>query len=330
MGFLAALGVQFAAAQAGVQDPRLSWPAHHGSASVLSLNEDPDALCALLAADPSSPGARWIVERTYLKVEKNGPKVFGGCYVPIGVYRAWVHEAMARADEGSLRYLAALFCAAPGDPIEEKKAPTAAQMEEAGAAWDGALDVATHASPFDFSSRNMQFLDQVRLIGQDVNATSVHAELWRGEFASASGGRRMGWDPWSGRPGAMGGGDASPIAPALEWFAFRALGQFAFVPHRREPRMTACEGRRKEGVFTWPLWDRPLSVESVRTLLDLSLSESWSTAERVARGVRSVYSAALSKSADGYSGTFAPTAAVLPRAESVRRTSRRTSGNRGT
>jgi hypothetical protein len=308
LGFLAGVGVLVASADAGVS-ARLAWPRSAGRAAVLETDEGQELLLNRLARDPLLPVPAWITNRVYVKVEKNGPKLFRGLVPPVGVFRSWTHEARESKVPLAHAYLAALCTEAPSEL--NTSPPTSRMMEEFGIPCHGRLDANASQTHFDFTSRNVQFLDQLRQIGNVLDEKRVKMELLDGRLQSEND-RRMGWDPWSSRPFALSSSAPAPIAPVLEWFAFRALALFPIAPGTRSPTTTACSGRRKSGRFVWPLWETMLTMEAVRSLLALCLSERWSTGARRARGVREVFSAALTKGADGYSGIFGTPEPALP------------------
>lgn len=306
LGFLAALGVLVALSED--TDARLAWPESRAGRPVLRCLLPRIGLLERLAADPRGDVPVWLTSRAFPKVEKTGAKAFRGCFPPVAIFRAWVADVNGSADR--MNALAGLSCPAPGVASQKPASPDDAKALGLDVGSGRGMEIASHQTPFDFTSRNAQFLDQVRLIGELLSVELVERQVFDGATVTAD--RRMGWDPWVNRPVALGGASVPPAAPVLEWFAFRALTLLPMVPRGRGgPRTTACEGRRKQGGFYWPLWADWLGRAEVSTLLDSIVGLATRGGEELrARGVHSVFRAELTKAADGYSGMFSPSSPV--------------------
>lgn len=308
LDFLAALGVQVVLEEAAVSPCELSWPPSAGRVPVFRSPLEMRDLVDHLVADRDSPTATWLATLRYPKVEKKGVKPFAGCRPPLGVLRAWVDSAADATNDVGMAYLAALFAAAPGEPLAADRVPAEPTARALGVEVRGRLDRVAHPGHFDFTSRNVQLIDQALCLRQALTAGRVHDDLVLGRLETTRKGRRMGWDPWASRPFALSGAGAQPISPVREWLAFRALRLFTATPSIRGTRTTACIGRRKRGAFIWPIWADPLSSVAVGALLASTVGTNWTPQARRARGVRALFKAELTKGADGYAGVFAPAA----------------------
>jgi hypothetical protein len=307
LGFLAAVGVQRVLAdRAGDSGaPRLSWrqldawrPVLHGPASLAAVVE-------AVHEDARSWEAAPILRFRYAKVEKNGPRAFGGLRAPVAVLRKWLADRREAGDGTSLAYAAALMCETAIEPAKES--PTHEQLAalDVAAAGDAPLDRVTLPTFFDFTSRNAQFLDQIAIIRGDLDRDGVESSLGRGQ-ADGTARRSMDWDPAADTPGAIYTGYTRAFLPVAEWLAFRGLVCFPVTGTGASLRTTACSGRRKNGDFVWPLWEVPAGPETVRSLVAHPRLARLDPAARHALGIVAVFRAGLTKMADGYAGTFSP------------------------
>ena len=90
----------------------------------------------------------------------------------------------------------------------------------------------------------------------------------------------MRWDPLEDRRYALM--DIDPSDPKNKsrtvWMAnllaYRALALFPSAPVKRQLKTTGWirleESKKKRNVFTWPIWDKPIGVETIRSLLQHS------------------------------------------------------------
>jgi CRISPR-associated endonuclease/helicase Cas3 len=133
------------------------------------------------------------------------------------------------------------------------------------------------ATPFCFitGSGHQYFLDTVRQLMEFVTRERISAALFQ-PWTYSDEKLSMRWDPVEDRRYALMDRDptASDNKSRTEWMAnllaYRALVMFPSAP-RRATLATAAWARSEDGpVFTWPLWEQPLSVGSIRSLLALS------------------------------------------------------------
>ncbi len=130
-------------------------------------------------------------------------------------------------------------------------------------------------TPFCFTtgSGNQWFLDTVRqLLSQATPARvqSVLFEPWTYRDPKLS----MRWDPIEDKRYALTDTKPADEGAATVWMAnllaYRALALFASCPRRGDLATTAWSRNDKEPVFTWPLWQHPSDLDTIRSMLLLS------------------------------------------------------------
>lgn len=312
LGFLSALGLlQVLDEQPDAEQRRahrLSWKqldtwrpvVHEGS----GLSEIVELVMADLARWADSP----LLGFRYVKLEKQGPKAVGGLKAPLAVVRAWLRKQRDAGREAETAYGSALFC----DAVIEnaKKWATSADHASCGVEHDAeiGLEQVIERTFFDFTSRNAQFLEQVQAIRGYLQPEVVRAALERGapDYEAARTARTLDWDPTADTPGAIFTGYRRGFLPLHEWLAFRALRCFPLASAGQRVLLTACTGRRLDGTFTWPLWERPARLAAICSLIGYPELSKLPPTQRRALGVSALLQAGLTKKADGYTGTFAP------------------------
>lgn len=311
--FLAALGTLRAlhdySQRVRKMAPRLSWRDGTWHAMIHDAG-DLDEICAALKSDAELWADAAIFNFQYPKIEKNGVKSFRGLNAPVVAWRAWLKNRQLTGDNDSLDIGAALTAETATEAIPEKSRPGESEFSAVNCPYDGDnFDRKTLPTAFDFTSRNAQFLDQVRLIREALSESHFQAALRGFDFESSASGRTLGWDPLSDRPAALYSYGSS-VNPALEWLAFRGLVFFPVFGKGERLHTTACRGRRKNGIFTWMLWEPPASVPVVHSLLSYSGVDKLTDSERRLLGILQVFRVDLTKAADGYTGIFSPTRPV--------------------
>jgi hypothetical protein len=308
LGFLAALGLlQVIEDSTGAeqQAPRLYWkqldawrPIVHGAGSLESVAQ-------LIFEDRTRWAGSPILGFRYVKQEKQGPKAVGGLKAPLAVVRAWARSRRDQEDEASLAYGAALFCQDVTEP--NKKPATEEEHRAVGIPVDTeiAMEITVERSFLDLTSRNAQFLEQVEIIRDYLTLERIlrAVETGEGDYDAP---RTLDWDPASDTPGAIYTGFRRGYLPVHEWLGFRALRLFPIAGSGAKVRMTACVGRRLDGEFIWPLWERPATIDAIRALLGHPDLPGLNSQARRAFGISELFGAGLTKKADGYTGTFAP------------------------
>lgn len=311
LGFLAALGLLriLGAPESAVETPRLSWRQLDTWRPVLHGVDSLDGLAKLVFDDSQRWAGSPLLRFRYVKQEKQGPKAVGGLKAPLAVVRAWTSERRGEGDEESLRYGAALFCDAVTEPNKKPAAPE--DHDRLGIAYDREVDLAltVERSFLDLTSRNAQFLEQAELIRAYLQPGLIHQALSEGTLDYETP-RTLDWDPASDTPAAIYTGYRRGYLPVHEWLGFRGLASLPMSARGTRAIMTSCAGRRLDGTFYWPIWSRPASSRAVDSLLGHPRLARLNRDERRAFGIDALFSAALTKKADGYTGTIAPTTPV--------------------
>jgi hypothetical protein len=170
-----------------------------------------------------------------------------------------------------------------------------------GAETASATDERIEPTPFCFitGSGHQWFLDTARQLMRNVSKDKVREALFE-SWAYRDEKLSMRWDPFDDRRYALMDRDptASDNKSRTVWMAnllaYRALVLFpsACGPYGRP--LTSCWARdRRAHFFTWPLWEMPLTSDSVRSLLQHSaFSESdlsYYRRELRERGVKAVF-----------------------------------------
>lgn len=305
LGFMAALGTLEVLTDAGL-DARLSWRNEGGWHPVLHGAGDRfNALALRILDDAHGPLVEATLGFRYVKMEKKGAKPFAGLAAPANVLRAWLRRRLAADDWKVADYGGALMCQTALQPMDTKKIAGPDELETAGIEFDETVSAAerVHMTPFDFTSRNAQFLDQLRYIRADLTLDGLRAELVEGRGRRTP--RIMRWDPLVNLPGALSQKAPEPRS-ASEWLMFRAVSLFLLTRGRRTAQMPGFTGRRKSGEFSWVLWDGKLNRAVVKSILAFPALYDGTRGEGRARGVVAAFRVGMIKGADGYDGCFSP------------------------
>lgn len=130
------------------------------------------------------------------------------------------------------------------------------------------------ATPFQFlhGAGNQWFLrTALELMGRVTPAGVRRAlfEPWTYSDRKLS----MRWDPVEDRRYALSAADPGEAPAQTVWMAnllaYRALCLFPAAPRSRRLRVVGWANIRGETVFSWPLWEVPASIETIRSLLAL-------------------------------------------------------------
>lgn len=133
------------------------------------------------------------------------------------------------------------------------------------------------ATPFCFitGSGHQYFLDTVRQLMEVVSPERVHAALFE-EWNYRDEKLSMRWDPLEDRRYALMDRDptASDNKSRTVWMAnllaYRALVLFPSAPVKGGLGTTAWNSIDKTSNFTWPIWEAPADLDSIRSLLQLA------------------------------------------------------------
>ena len=161
---------------------------------------------------------------------------------------------------------------------------------------------------FHMTSGQQKFLKSVREVAESLqndNEDAIREALfgpWRYQDQYHS----LGWDPTTERMYALRHRAPTSEQPvcvrAAVWFAVEALPLFPTVVARG--RLKTAAFTRQDGVarFVWPIWTKPITLDSLRTLLVtselLARSDHWGLLGR--RGVVAIYESVRSEFGQGY------------------------------
>lgn len=312
LGYLAGVGVLEALATQ-LDDVRLTWRNVGGWRPVVTGVDSMPALVEAVLDDASGARAEGLLAFRSVKVEKNGPRVVQKFSTSGSVVRRWLRDHVDGGRVGIANDALGLVCPDAFEAEDEKKVPSPEQLAREGIGFDPQIPLHWYAqpTPFDFTSRNAQFLDQLRIIRDGLTAEVIAADITSGLGANAP--RIMGWDPLTETPYALFAGASVASRPAAEWLAFRGMCCYPLSADGSRVRMAGMKGRRKAGRFRWCLWTAPLSPQMVRTVVAGPWLGDGSEAsrERSARGVAALFEVQLAKDATGYAGVFTPSAPVV-------------------
>jgi len=170
---------------------------------------------------------------------------------------------------------------------------------------------------FDFidSSGQLAFLEAVLQLMSNATQERLAATLFQ-PWKRADEKYSLRFDPVEDRRYALLDRDptASNNKSTSEWMAnllaYRALSLFPCVITRRGSETTAWAEHSGAPCFTWPVWEQPLSLETIRSLLTHQELVAPQPSESLRRiGVRAVYRAR--RIANGDYINFSPASAVL-------------------
>ena len=184
---------------------------------------------------------------------------------------------------------------------------------------EGSVDRSGAAKPSDlyFAAGQVVFLREARKILGQVAEEDLVADL-RGPWAYHSKLPSMGWDIVDDRVYALRPDDPSkekkhtnPGAEALAILGMSLYPVFADRKAGRDRTLTqGCSGDWKRGLFSWPLWARPMSLDSVRSVL-AQIGTGANGEQRGANwlrscSVRQVLTSTIRRSSQGGYGSFGP------------------------
>jgi len=172
----------------------------------------------------------------------------------------------------------------------------------------------TKPTALHFTAGQQSFLAMVEDLRQGITSNDVREALL-GPWLNTSRLPSLSWDSSVARNYALRASNPSKekrgSVPAANWLGVIAMEFFPVAPQRGKLATTAVKGGWKDSVFTWPLWDRPLTASAAAALLRIDLRRMRS-AEWAALGVTRVYEAAIQRSEQGGYGSFSPAAVVTP------------------
>lgn len=150
------------------------------------------------------------------------------------------------------------------------------------------------ATPFCFitGSGHQYFLDTVRQLTALMTPEGIHAALFK-TWSYRDEGLSMRWDPAEDRRYALMDRDptASDNKARTVWMAnllaYAALTFFPSVSRGKRLRTTGWIDGPDGPIFTWPIWEQPSDLHTIRSLLALRelIADSPDRAELLRRGV---------------------------------------------
>ena len=190
---------------------------------------------------------------------------------------------------------------------------------------ENSLDNQQKAKPSDFyfTAGQMKFMTMARQILDKVTAEELAADMtgpWKYDSKRPS----LMWDVVDDRVYALRATDPSSEQklsnPGAEALALMGLSRYPCFRSAAGTVSQGCAGSWKRGSFTWPLWDRPASPATVKTLLahasspDADDSETGSNVScYVGWGVTRVMQSQIRRSDQGGYGTFGPARVIWQR-----------------
>lgn len=284
LGFLAALGVQVAFAGEPDQ-PALWWSDDIVPHAII----DHDCTFDLIADHALSVFREWRDSPALLPVRSDG------CAIPKGDelkfkprdLRTYLSQADSSSSSGAL--MTALVA-------------------------EGSLDGEGVAKPSDlyFTAGQQKFLSLARKI---LLATREQVlEGLRGPWSYGSTAPSLGWDVTDDRTYALRAndpsGDSKETNPGPEALAILGLSLHPVFAAPNRTLTQGCGGSWKNGNYCWPLWRKPASANSVKSLLAHASSHGDTTKNRSkwyrAWGVSRILSSPIRRSSQGGYGTFGP------------------------
>jgi hypothetical protein len=302
LGFLAALGIlqilDERARAAGGAPPRLAFRESGRWRPVIRGADSVAAILEYVRADVEAWSDSPVLAFRYLKVKKSRPERFGRLTPPLAVVRGFLRDRMRAGDEASLAHFCALVAETATQPADAEDIASPAQLQGEGILFDPAAapDRTCSQTPFDFSSRNMQFLDQIDCIRGAITARPewIERELVHNVPVSESV-RTMSWDTTAKVPGAQYPRRTPANRPTTEWLAFRGLTFLPVFGKGKNVLATACRGRRLNGEFIWPVWVPFATSQVTRSLLAYPEIEAISANGLRALGVAQLFRSRFAK-----------------------------------
>lgn len=244
LAFLAALGALRLLHMSRPDSIRMHWTRSGGFwRPVLSgLQTNEDDLCDLLMS------ARWAPVEEFEQIGRN-------LTVPSSTFKAFVDKAQKAASPDDRS--AADFAAAFGCEVCEDKEK-------------GRIEYTDFC--FITGSGHQDFLGTIAALSEKVTAGHVREALfgpWRAEK-----GLSMRWDPSDAAEYALRWDDPGPKGAWAVWgtnrLAAEGLPCFPAIPVKNTLQTTGFKRRNRQDEFTWSIWAKPASFDTIRSLLSCS------------------------------------------------------------
>jgi len=171
----------------------------------------------------------------------------------------------------------------------------------------------TKPTALHFTAGNQLFLEMVDSLRSGLDRGHINEAL-DGPWQSACKLPSLSWDSTAARQYALRASDPAKqkrgSVAAANWLGAVGLTLLPVVARGTALRTTGVTGGWKNGSFTWPLWETPAALATVRSLLSLDWSGA-SRAEREAVKVVGVIRCRILRSEQGGYGSFSPAETVL-------------------
>ena len=183
---------------------------------------------------------------------------------------------------------------------------------------EGSLDKQGVAKPSDFyfTAGQQKFLAMARQILNGASREDVLAGI-EGPWSYESGLPSLMWDVSDDRVYALTADDPASekklTNPGPEALAVVGLSLHPVYAGRGQTLTQGCSGNWKAGYYSWPLWCRPASPHSVKSLLAHAYHHPTATDRNRwfrAWGVSKVFRSPIRRSGQGGYGTFGPAEVV--------------------
>ena len=178
---------------------------------------------------------------------------------------------------------------------------------------EGSLDNNGVAKPSDlyFTAGQMRFLPIARTILSSVGREDLLTGLV-GPWSYASETPSLGWDVVDDRVYALRANNPAPdkklTNPGPEALAILGLSRHPVFAGRERTLTPGCSGTWKAGYYSWPLWNKPATPNSVGSLLAHACNHSDANRSRwyPSWGVSRILRSPIRRSGQGGYGTFGP------------------------
>lgn len=178
---------------------------------------------------------------------------------------------------------------------------------------EGSLDRQGVAKPSDlyFTAGQQAFLYMVRQILSNTKDLDIHkgmTERWRHASKLPS----MGWDVTDDRVYALRAinptTDKKLSSPGPESLAILGLSLHPVFAGKSRTLTQGCSGTWKHATYSWPIWNKPASLHTVKSLLMHAYDPKRNARERwlSAWGVSKILQSRIRRSDQGGYGTFRP------------------------
>lgn len=177
---------------------------------------------------------------------------------------------------------------------------------------EGSMDKQGAAKPTDlyFTAGQQKFLVSIRKIMSEVSATDLRSGLL-GPWKYSSELPSLGWDVSDDRTYALSSCDPSSekklTNPGPEALAVLGLSTHSVFARNGRTDTLGCSGSWKIGKYAWPIWSKPASPYSVKSLLaHARLNDERRHMWFAAWGIRMILQSTIRRSSQGGYGTFSP------------------------